>query len=117
MLLEDSFAFEAPDDSRIAGSRVGLEHVLFYYTFHVGTAEEIVARYPTLTLDQVYATILYYLRNREQVDADLADWLAWSRAERERQAADPAWQGIEQRLREAQGRHVQESVAAGQASG
>jgi hypothetical protein len=33
--------------------------------------EEIAIRYRNLTLEQVYATLLYYLRNRTQVDTYL----------------------------------------------
>jgi len=37
----------------------------------------------------VYATILYYLHNREAVSAYLTDWLEWGRAQRRAQALNP----------------------------
>ena len=43
----------------------------------------------TLALEQVYATILYYLRNRAQLDAYLAEWLAFSQQAREAQTLNP----------------------------
>ncbi|NTV62830.1 MAG: hypothetical protein HGA65_04745, partial [Oscillochloris sp.] len=51
--------------------------------------EAIAARFASLRLDQVYATILWYLRDREHLDAYLADWLTASRAAREAQDRNP----------------------------
>src|SRR5262249_54598752 len=84
MQLEDYFNFLAPNDIRIKGSRIGIETVLYDYIFRAMTAEEIQQRYATLTLEEVYATILYYLHNREQVDKYVADWLEYChRSEKE----------------------------------
>ena len=63
MQLEDYFDFLAPDDIRIKGSRIGIETVLHDYIHKAMTAEEIADQYDTLSLQQVYATILYYLHN------------------------------------------------------
>lgn len=53
---------------RVTGTRVLLD--LIVYAYHQGeTPEHIVQMYTTLTLDQVYLAIGYYLRNRETVDA------------------------------------------------
>ncbi len=89
MQLEDYFDFLAPDDIRIKGTRVGIETILYDFIHRSRTPEDIVSSYPTLTLDQVYATILYYLRNREQVNAYLEDWLEWGRRMREEQERNP----------------------------
>jgi hypothetical protein len=51
--------------------------------------EAIVARYPSLLLEQVYATITYYLHNQEAVNAYLEDWLEDSRQRREAQERTP----------------------------
>lgn len=67
---EDFFDFVSEDDIRIKGTRVGIEVVLWEY-LEGAIPEEIVLRYPTLSLPQVYATITYYLYNREAVDAYL----------------------------------------------
>lgn len=70
MELESYFEFIAEDAVRIAGTRVGIETVLRDY--QEGAApEEIVLRYPTLSLEQVHATITYYLANQEKVEVYL----------------------------------------------
>jgi uncharacterized protein (DUF433 family) len=56
--MEDYFDLLSPDDIRIKGTRVGIETVLDDY-LRGASPEEIVARYRTLTLEQVYATITY----------------------------------------------------------
>ena len=53
---------------RVSGTRVLLD--LIVYAYHQGqTPEHLVQMYTTLTLDQVYLAIGYYLRHREAVDA------------------------------------------------
>lgn len=89
MQLEEYFDFLALDDIRIKGHRIGIETVLYEYLHREQTPEAIQQKYPSLTLEEVYATILYYLHNREQVDAYLIDWLEWSRRVREEQAQNP----------------------------
>jgi uncharacterized protein (DUF433 family) len=82
MELEGYFEFLSEDDIRIKGTRVGIETVLDDY-LEGASPEEIAARYRSLSLEQIYATITYYLRNRAQVDAYLKAW---------RQYTDQAWQ-------------------------
>ena len=53
------------------GTRVGIETILSDYLDLGLFPEQIAARYRTLTLEQVYATLTYYWRNREQVEAYL----------------------------------------------
>ena len=89
MQLEDYFDFLRPDDIRIKGHRIGIESVLYEYIYNARTPEEIGARFPSLTLAQVYATILYYLQNREQIDQYIADWLEHGRRMRAEQAQNP----------------------------
>jgi len=89
MQLEDYFDFLAPDDIRIKGHRIGIESVLYEYIHREQTPEAIAKRFPTLTLEQIYATILYYLHNREQIDAYLTDWLEYGRQARAEQDRNP----------------------------
>jgi uncharacterized protein (DUF433 family) len=57
---------------RVGGTRVTLDTVVG--AFRDGaTAEEIVQRYPTLDLGDVYAAVAYSLRHRPEVDAYLAE--------------------------------------------
>ena len=83
------FEFLAPDDIRIKGTRIGVESILYEYVHRGQTAEDIAARFPTVSLEQVYATLLFYLSNREQLDTYLADWLAFAHSSREAQQQNP----------------------------
>jgi uncharacterized protein (DUF433 family) len=89
MRLEDYFDFQRPDHIRIAGTRVGIETVLDEYRESGKTAEEIANAYSSLTLEQVYATILYYLQNRESVDRYMGDWIAHCRESEAAYDANP----------------------------
>ena len=63
----------ATDDGvvRITGTRVSLDTVIG--AFQNGcTPEQIVYKYPSLTLADVYAVITYYLRHKQEVEAYLA---------------------------------------------
>jgi uncharacterized protein (DUF433 family) len=71
MQLEQYFDFVASDAIRIAGTRVGIETVVGDY-LEGASPEEIVIRYPTLSLEQVHATITYYLAHRETVESYVA---------------------------------------------
>ena len=54
----------------VAGTRVSLDSVV--YTFLDGySPESIVDSFPTLTLEQVYGAITYYLAHRTEIDAYL----------------------------------------------
>jgi uncharacterized protein (DUF433 family) len=89
MQLEDYFNFLAPDDIRLRGSRIGIETILYNFIHRAHTPEEIVQTYPTLSLEQVYATILYYLHNKEAVSAYLANYLEWSHKAQKEQELNP----------------------------
>ena len=90
MQLEDYFDFLAPDDIRLKGTRVGIETILYDVLYQSRSPEAIIARYPSLTLEQVYATITYYLHNKEAVTAYLVDWLEYGRKMREEQERNPS---------------------------
>ena len=60
MQLEEYFDFIAEDAIRLSGTRVGIETVIDDYQ-QGATPEEIALHYPTLSLEQIYATITYYL--------------------------------------------------------
>lgn len=87
--LEEYFDFQAPDDIRLKGTRIGIESVLYEYIHRGQTAEQIAARFHTLSLEQVYATILYYLHNTKAVSAYLADYLEYCRKVREESQKNP----------------------------
>ena len=90
MQLEDYFDFVSSDEIRLRGTRVGIEAVLSEYRQGV-LPEEIALNYPPLTLEQVHATITYYLGNRPLVDQYLGRWMAHGDAalQRQGQAGSP----------------------------
>ncbi|MGD0901182.1 MAG: DUF433 domain-containing protein [Thermoguttaceae bacterium] len=74
-----------PDDIRIKGTRVGIEHLLTAYMAG-SLPEEISLEFPTVTLEQVHGVIAWYLRNRAEADAYLRRWEAQARQVRRQQA-------------------------------
>jgi uncharacterized protein (DUF433 family) len=55
---------------RVGSTRVLLDLVI--YSFRLGnTPETITQQYPSLSLDDVYLAIGYYLRHRDEIDAYL----------------------------------------------
>jgi uncharacterized protein (DUF433 family) len=89
MQLEDYFNFLAPDDIRLKGSRIGIETILYEYIYRALTPEEIAQMFPSITIEQVYATILYYHHEKEKVSQYIAEWLEWSHKMREEQRKNP----------------------------
>lgn len=87
--LEDYFNFLRSDDIRLKGSRIGIETILDEYLFRARTPEEIANIYTSLTLEQIYATILYYLHNKEAVGKYITEWVEWGDKMREEQRRNP----------------------------
>jgi uncharacterized protein (DUF433 family) len=57
---------------RIAGTRVSLDSVV--YAFQRGAAPESIQRsFPSLTLEQIYGAITFYLAHQEEIDQYLLD--------------------------------------------
>ncbi len=79
----------SPNDIRLKGHRIGIESVLYEYIYNEKAPLQIAARFPSLSLEEIHATILYYLRNREQIDQYMSDWLEHGRQMREKQARNP----------------------------
>jgi len=75
----------SPDDVRIRGTRVGVEHLLTEY-LSGRLPEELAIEFPTVSLEQVHGVLAWYLRNREEVDAYLRRWKARSHFARQEQA-------------------------------
>lgn len=89
MEIEKYFDFVAPDDVRLKGTRIGIESILYQYIYREQQPEKIVRQLPDLTLDQVYAAILYYLNNKEKMEMYLSDWLAHGESMRLNQRKNP----------------------------
>lgn len=117
MRLEDYFDLLRPDDIRIRGHRIGIETVLYECIHLSQPPEQIAAQFPTLSLEEVYATILCYLRDREAVSAYLAARIEHGEQARAAQDADPAIQAARRRLRQArEDRRARAGAAAGGAT-
>ena len=76
MQLEDCFEFETVatkfgpvEKIRIKGHRIGIENVIGF--FKDGFSPETILRdvYPSLSLEEIHAVILYYEANKERVEA------------------------------------------------
>jgi uncharacterized protein (DUF433 family) len=87
--LTDYFNFLAPGDIRLKGSRIGIETILYEYNERGRSPEEIAQTYPSLTLEQVYATILYYLQNRKTISEYMKNWIEHGHRMREQQRLNP----------------------------
>ena len=74
----------------VMGSRVSLESVV--YPFLDGASPEtIVEEYPTLSLEQVYGTITFYLANRAKIEAYLSETeKLWENARKDQSPIPPA---------------------------
>jgi uncharacterized protein (DUF433 family) len=82
---------------RVGKTRVTLDTVI--QAFNEGaTPEEIAQQYPSLDLTDIYATIAFYLRHREAVEAYLAERAQLAQTVRRENEArcDPA--GVRARL-------------------
>ena len=70
---------------RLAGTRVGIEYILRGY-LQGASPEELALRFPTLSLEQIHATITYYLAQRVEVSRYLGR--VWERQQTDWETAD-----------------------------
>ena len=96
MKLEDYFDFLTPDDIRIKGHRIGIDDILMDYLDGY-TPEEIAANLPSLSLEEIHATITYYLHNQAEVDAYLSRLGTWREQRYQEWLANPS--AMTQRIR------------------
>jgi len=76
---------------RVSGTRVPLETVIRAF-LNGAMPEQIVMSYDSLPLADVYQVIAYYLKNKEKVDAYLAQVRA--REEETRKFVDANWNQV-----------------------
>ncbi len=81
----------------LVGSRVPLAHVVREFQ-HGELPEAIRSHYPTLTLEQVYGAITFYLGSKEEVETDSAER---ERVEDEFAGTHPAPPDLRQKLERA----------------
>ena len=91
------FEINAHGVAYVGGTRVTLDTVIL--TFLDGaTSEEIVQRYPSLDLADVYSTIGYYLQNKTEVDEYLRRSSEQSEKLRKSNETNSSPDGIRDRL-------------------
>ena len=90
---------------RLKGTRVGIESILYEFIHREQSPEAIVKRFPSLTLEQVYATILYYLQNKATIETYMTEWLAFGQRMRAEQAKNPPPVVVRLRQLKQQGQH------------
>ena len=57
---------------RVGDTRVSLDSIVYFYR-EGESPESIADNYPALTLEQIYGAIAYYLANKQEIDAWLAE--------------------------------------------
>ncbi|MGH2387907.1 MAG: DUF433 domain-containing protein [Chloroflexota bacterium] len=90
-------ASDADGVLRVGGTRVTLDTLVAVFMAGA-TAEEIVQRYPSLDLGDVYAVIGYYLHHRPEIEAYLGRRREQASAARCRQEAHFDQTGLRERL-------------------
>lgn len=90
MQLEEYFDFLADDDIRVKGTRIGIETILYEHLYGSQSPQAIATRFPALSLEQVHATITYYLHHEDAMRGYLANSLEHGRTMRERQTTRPS---------------------------
>jgi uncharacterized protein (DUF433 family) len=82
---------------RVANTRVTLDAIVAIFK-QGATAEEIVYRYPSLQLADVYATIAFYLNHQQEVETYLEQRQGRAKEIREMNEAKFDPQGLRDRL-------------------
>jgi uncharacterized protein (DUF433 family) len=82
MILPDFLVQDADGYIHLAGHRIGLQDVVYYYNEGC-SAEELCEVFPTLSLILIHKIIAFYLEHTAEVDQDTAA----SETEMERQRA------------------------------
>lgn len=73
--LPDCLHWSSDGEIRVVGHRIGLFHLIYYYNEGYN-AEMLLCQYPTLELVVIHKVIVFYLENREAVNAYVADYQA-----------------------------------------
>jgi uncharacterized protein (DUF433 family) len=71
MQLEEYFDTISPDEIRLKGHRINIEHIVERYQDGM-TPQQIMSDLPSLSLEEVFGALTYYLHNQAEVDEYLA---------------------------------------------
>jgi uncharacterized protein (DUF433 family) len=83
MQIEDYFEFLGPNEIKIKGHRVWIEHVLEEYLLRDMTLEELVKRFETLSREEILAVLLYFHHNKEAMDKYMMEHIEYCRRSQE----------------------------------
>ncbi len=75
MATSGAYVEQREEGSYLAGTRVSLDSLIYEF-LRGASPDTIQANWPTLSLEQVYGAITYYLAHRESVD----EYLRWQEA-------------------------------------
>ncbi|MEP7336729.1 MAG: DUF433 domain-containing protein [Acidobacteriota bacterium] len=68
--MEKSYVTQTENGYRLTGSRVSLDSIVYDWLSGL-SPESIVENFETLSLEQVYGAVTYYLAHKNEVDAQL----------------------------------------------
>ncbi len=68
--MEKTYVTKTENGYHLAGSRVSLDSIVHDWLSGL-SPESIVDNFETLSLEQVYGAVTFYLSNREEIDAHL----------------------------------------------
>jgi hypothetical protein len=88
MTFEEYLDFDDPDGIRLKGHRIWLNDLLYEVVFNYRAAEELSIRFPTLRMDEIYASLLFFETHRKTCLERLTDQLDASRQNIETHAQD-----------------------------
>lgn len=60
-------------EARIAGTRIRVHDIVFWHHEQGWSPEMITEKFSTLSLADVYASLVYYLDHRDEIDREIAD--------------------------------------------
>ncbi|HEY7021278.1 MAG TPA: DUF433 domain-containing protein [Ktedonobacterales bacterium] len=107
--LESYFEFlDGGETIRIKGHRVGIDLILERYKAGM-SPEQIAEEFETITLEDIYATITYYLRHKQHLDAWLDDITSWTEQDIARHDANPSTAAVRLKALAQQQRNEQQT--------
>ncbi len=97
---------------RVTGTRVPLDTILYHYN-QGAIPEEIVNRFPSVSLEKSYSVIAYYLSHKTELDAYLKEQEEADAAFLKQLEADPQYQADRVAIRERLTRRWEEMQKTG----
>jgi uncharacterized protein (DUF433 family) len=64
MKVEDYLDLNDPDGIRFVGHRIWLNDLLYEVVYNSASADKLVERFPTLTMEQIYFALAYFEKHR-----------------------------------------------------